>query len=669
MEFEEVIALSKSKLQEGFERFVPSALGMLFVFFLLRAYEILFIWRHIFFQDIQLRIILVGFLFDLIFFLQMSALLCIIFMAFFLINKKTAVIIFRVLGIIFVFIYLLLILYFSKAALPLGSDLFGYSLAEITHTVGSAGGFNLIYPIAFIVFIALIFAVFNRFDKIKLPKAVIYLFYFFVVISVLGAKNLAPKSREFANTSDYTLAVDKLQFFVAKSYNFFFVGDFEIPISNYYYDTDNKDTTGFKYVDSNYPFLHIENSPDVLGNYFNIGTKKPNIVFLVTESLGKGYSGEGAYLGSFTPFLDSLAQHSLYWDNFLSCGGRTFAFPSSIFGSLPFAQKGFLELGNNMPPHFSIIKLLVSIGYTARFFYGGDSHFDYMDTFFKKQNVSQIIDLKNFGPGYSQMPSSGNGFTWGYGDKELFEKYFQVINKDTSKHRIDISMTLSMHSPFLIANQNYYKGEVDKIISKLNLSSDIIAQDKSYRQMLSTVVYTDDAYRYFFNQYKKRADYNNTIFIITGDHRMPEIPILNQIDRFHVPLIIFSPMLKRTAIFSSVSSQFDIAPSILAFLNKNYKIQIPTETTFMGSGLDTVRQFRDVHSYPLMRNKNELLDYLYHDYFLSDKILYRIDENLNLIPSNNQIMLDKVGNLFDDFMQRNDYMLKTKKLIPSQFIF
>lgn len=668
MEFEEIIKLSRTKLTECFKKFVPSAIGLLFVFILLRTFEILFVWRHIFFQDIKPGIILSGFLFDLIFFFQMSAVLFILFMIVFFINKKAAQIFFRTLGILISFIYLLLILYFSKAALPLGSDLFGYSLAEITHTVGSAGGFNLKYLIAFLVFISVNILIYNRINKLKLPNFVINLFYLFLVISVLGAKYLAPKSREFANTSDYSLAVDKMQFFVSKSYNFFFVGDFEIPMSNYYYDTDNNDTTGFNYVDNNYPFLHIENSPDVLGNYFNIGNKKPNFVFLVTESLGKGYSGEGAYMGSFTPFLDSLAKHSLYWDNFLSCGGRTFAFPPSIFGSLPFAQKGFLELNDNMPPHFSIIKLLIKNGYTAKFFYGGDAHFDYMDTFFKMQNA-KVIDIKSFGPGYKKMPSSGEGFTWGYGDKELFEKYFKVIDQDTSKHRIDISMTLSMHSPFLILNQNYYRNKVDQIISKLNLGADIIAQDKSYRDMLSTVVYTDDAYRYFFNEYKKRPDYNNTIFIITGDHRMPEIPILNQLDRFHVPLIIFSPMLKRTAVFSSVSSQFDIAPSILAFLNKDYNIQIPSETTFMGSGLDTVRQFRDVHSYPLMRNKNELLDYLYHDYFLSDKNLYRIDENLNLIPSNNQMMQDKIGNLFDEFKQRNDFMLKTKKLIPPQFIF
>jgi uncharacterized sulfatase len=201
------------------------------------------------------------------------------------------------------------------------------------------------------------------------------------------------------------------------------------------------------------------------------------------------------------------------------------------------------------------------------------------------------------------------------------------------------------------------------------LSTDIIAQDKSYKDMLSCVIYTDEAYRYFFNEYKKKDDFNNTIFIITGDHRMPEIPILNQIDRFHVPLIIFSPMLKRIARFSSVSSQFDIMPSILAFLKYNYKMQTPLQSTFMGSGLDTTRQFRNIHSYPLMRNKNELLDYLYNDYFLSDKTLCRIDEKLNLIPDNDQMMLDKINNLFDEFKERNNNMIKTKNLIPQNFIY
>ena len=41
-------------------------------------------------------------------------------------------------------------------------------------------------------------------------------------------------------------------------------------------------------------------------------------------------------------------------------------------------------------------------------------------------------------------------------------------------------------------------------------------------------------------------EYENTIFIITGDHSMPELGLwqISEIERYHVPLIIFSPLLK-----------------------------------------------------------------------------------------------------------------------------
>ena len=665
MESEEKLSSFKSRIIEGVKRFVPSALGLLVLFILLRVYEIVFIWNQLFFQDIQFLTILSGLLYDLIFFLQVSALLFIIYLLVFLIKPRAALIAFRILSTIIIFIYLLLILYFSKSAIPLGADLFGYSVSEITQTVGSAGGFNFVYLVIFLLFIGLIQGVLVLFNKIKLPKGILSFFYVLLIISVLSSGILAPNSRNFSNTSEYSLVVNKLQFFVSKSYEYFFAEDFEIPVSNFYYGVDTSNT-GFKYVNKNYPFLHEENSPDVLGNFFNVSDKKPNFIFLVTESLGKAYSGPGAYLGSFTPFLDSLAAHSLYWDNFLSCGGRTFAFPPSIFGSLPYAEKGFLELGNKMPLHFTIIKFLEKHGYTGRFFYGGDSHFDNMDIFFKKQGVSQIIDMKNFGRGYKKMPASASGFTWGYGDKELFKKYLDVIGNDHSTNRIDVALTLSIHSPFIVEKMSNYRKKFNRILSELNLSPDIIARDKSYKDKLTCVLYTDDAYRYFFNEYKKRPDFNNTIFIITGDHRMPEIPISTQIDRFHVPFIIYSPMLKKTAKFSSISSQFDIAPTILAFLNKNYGMKIPTETTFIGSGLDTTRQFGNRHSYPLMRNKNELVDYLYHDYFLSDKTLFQIDDTMDLIPVDDKTLKDKIINLFDEFKQRNAAMLKTKKLIPPE---
>ena len=44
---------------------------------------------------------------------------------------------------------------------------------------------------------------------------------------------------------------------------------------------------------------------------------------------------------------------------------------------------------------------------------------------------------------------------------------------------------------------------------------------------------------------------------------MPEIPMKTKIDRYHVPLIIYSPLLKQPAQFESISTHFDITPSVI----------------------------------------------------------------------------------------------------------
>lgn len=658
----------RNKLHDALVYFISSTLGLLAIFFLIRTYEIVFAWNHTAGQSSKFLMLLSSYLYDLIFFLYAIAFVGIIFLVLFFIHKTTAKIILNALFVFFSLGYVLLILYFSKSAVPLGSDLFGYSLTEISETVTAAGGFNPLYFIAFGVFVAIVIAVLWFFRKLKLNQKVITISIVLIIASAIFGSGLKPEPKDFANTSVYFAVVNKLQFFTSKTYSYFFEKDLELPVSNYFIEDTGGENITYNYTDDKYPFLHKEETQDVLSNFFNVSDKKPNFVFIITESLGRGYSGENAYLGSFTPFLDSLEKKSLYWENFLSTGGRTFAALPSIFGSLPFAEKGFLELGDKMPKHFSLIKYLKHYGYTANFYYGGDAHFDLMDVFLRRQNIDLILDQKNFGDGYKRMPTASSGFSWGYGDKDLFKRCFDVINSCKTDNQINILLTLSMHSPFIVDNMDYYRAKFDEVYSKLHLDPQTMDALKNYKDMLSCVLYTDDAFKQFFTDYSKRPDFNNTIFIITGDHRMPEIPITTQIDRFHVPLIIYSPLLKRAAKFSSVSSQFDITPTLLAYFANRYHTKKITESTFIGSTLDTTRQFRDIHSYPLMRNKNELLDYLYHDYFYSDQTLYKISPDLDISPIDDKVTENKIANMFEDFKRRNNFMVQTGTLIPDSLL-
>ncbi len=658
----------KNKLIDATKYFASSSLASLFIFFLIRVYEILFVWKNILKQGIRFNLLYLSFFSELNFFFEIAAILIVVFLIIYMIHQKTSKLILNVSLTLVIIIYLLLDLYFTKTSIPLGSDLFGYSTFEINQTVTSSGGFNPIYLVLLLLFIGIVSGIMFLFHKIPFNLTFIKLYFFLIIASLIFGDQINPQAQNFSNTSEYYLVINKMNFFTGKTYTYFFEKEDELPISNYYIDSGEAEEVFFKYTDNNYPFLHEENTKDVLANFFNVGEKKPNFVFIITESLGRGYSGENAYMGSFTPFLDSLAKHSLYWENFLSTGGRTFAAPPSIFGSLPFGEKGFLEMAENQPANFSLIKYLKRYGYKIYFYYGGHSHFDLMDVFLKKQNVDLIIDENNFGNGYNKMPAKGNGFSWGYGDKDLFKRGFSMINSNNSENQLNIFLTLSMHDPFLVDNQDHYREQFDEIYSNLHLSPDIMANVKSFRDILSTVLYTDDAFRYFFNEYKKREDFKNTIFIITGDHRMPEIPITTQVDRFHVPLIIYSPLLKRPAKFSSVSSHYDITPTLLALLEDQYKMEKISFSTFIGTELDTARQFRNIHKYPLMRNKNELIDYLHGEYFYSDKTLYKILNDLRIVPLENKTIENKIENEFADYRRRNSFMLQTKKLIPDSLL-
>ncbi len=668
MELENLKNRIKENLAIGLRYFTSVSLGLLLFILLIRTYEVIYIWPTMLHRSIELNYLLQIFFYDLVTFLYVSAIIGSFFIIVFQFHKLTAKILLIIVLVLLTLISLMLVLYFSKSKIPLGSDLFGYSLFEINETITSAGGLtivNIVILASVIIASAFIFILFGR---IKLKKSFGYSYCFLAVITFSFVSDLNPQPENFSSTADYFAFVNKSQFFTSKTYSYFFEKELDEPIYSFYIETEDSTDISVKYTDSNYPFLHEENTPDVLSNYFNVGDKKPNIVFIIIESLGRGYSGENAYLGSFTPFLDSLAKQSLYWENFLSTGGRTFAALPSLLGSLPFGEKGFLEMGSSMPSHFSLIKYLKKYGYKTHFYYGGDSRFDMMDEFLKKQKIDLIIDEKNFGNRYNKMPSGGSGFSWGYGDKELFKRSFEIIEKVKQENQLNIFLTLSMHSPFIVENMDYYHDKFEKICSTNKLGSEISNTVRTYKEMLSCVLYTDDAVREFIDEYKKRDDFENTIFIITGDHRMPEIPIIDQIDRFHVPLIIYSPLLKRSAKFSSVSSQFDVTPSLLPFLSIHYQMEEVTQSTFIGSGLDTTREFRNTHRYPLMRNKNELLDYLFKDYFYSDKKLYRILDNLGIVPIDDNYSENVISNEFSDFKKRNDVMIKTKRLIPDTLL-
>jgi uncharacterized sulfatase len=482
----------------------------------------------------------------------------------------------------------------------------------------------------------------------------------------LPIKQLNPDPSTFSDEFSLFAANNKLGFF-AQSLSTHYLHQGSLNKHEFTFNTVASSPEGnpFTYINPEYPFLHQETTPDVLGEYLNLGKTPPNIVLIIVESLGRAYSGQNAYLGSFTPFLDSLMQKSLYWENCLSTSGRTFQVLPTTLASLPFGEHGFAELEDKMPDHLSLISILKKqAGYSSSFVYGGEAEFDKMDAFLNRQGIDQIIDSRKFGSDYTKLPASASDFSWGFGDHEIFRRYLEDLKAKPDTPRMDVMLTLAMHSPFIVTNQEYYNRKFAERLDGLNLSEKTKSFDQQYVKQLASVLYFDESIRYFFSEFSKTKEFANTIFIITGDHRMPEIPISTQIDRFHVPLVIYSPMLKKTEKFSSIISHFDITPSLIAMLNGAKYIKRPTVAAWIGHGLDNSVDFRSLQTYPLMRNKNEILDLLSSDQFLSNQTVYQIAPDLNIEPQENANRQKQLKEELDNFIRKNNYACKNNKLIP-----
>lgn len=531
--------------------------------------------------------------------------------------------------------------YHLTTLLNLGADFLGYSVNDIFTTVSASESLSVFYFIPFILF-PLLFLVLNKYISKQQLNKTKYLILGSVTTFVLGLKLLFP---DFSNRNYQ----NKLAFFTADIIRF--------QIEKKEFSTENL------FYKKEYPLIKpFDSTPDVLAPFFQINEEKPNIVMILVEGLGSEFIGKNEYSG-FTPYLDSLVPKSLYWENFLSNAGRTFGVLPSITGSLPYGENGFLEL-NPLPSHISLISILKANDYTTSFYCGDNSSFDRKINFLEYHGIDNVTDVNKFGSDYKKTKENEGGFTWGYPDSEIFKKYLTETDS-RQLPRLDIIMTLTTHEPFDFPEKNEYLKKVDSIISsdkKLHVAKSKV---NTYKDIFACLLYTDNSIKNFIGSYSKRPEFQNTIFIITGDHRLIPIPQKDKLCRFHVPLYIYSPLLKKTQSFKSVSSHSDITPSLISFLMNNYKMNKMEKTTWMSTGLDTSVKFRNIHKIPIMQNKGNISEMVYKDYLYSDGELFRINENFELSKSNDSEMLNAIEDTLREAKKLNAYLTLKNKIIPN----
>ncbi len=427
----------------------------------------------------------------------------------------------------------------------------------------------------------------------------------------------------------------------------------------YYYEHE--------YVSKEYPFLNKRHTCNPWGNFFIKGEEPPSIVMIIVEGLNNDFllPDDGVML---MPFLDSLKNESLYWDHFLGTGERSFAVLPSMIGSLPHGEIGFSMLGD-MPLHLSLINQLNPYGYKTGFFYGQSGYFHNKESYLYRNNIDIFVDKENFDDGFTKIYDPKSDYFWGYHDRDLFRNYFMITGDDKRCRRLDIFFTGTMHSPFAIDNEKHYNSRYDRIINGSNLPPERIAYYQNYKHYLRTLLFTDDALRYFFENFSKNRCYENTIFIITGDHPMTEVLVANPLKKYHTPLIVYSPLLTRSKTISSVAGQFDVLPALINLLERNFEIDFGKYSSIFGLPADTTREFRSRAMIPFMRGNRLVDELLYNNYFLSGGRLYDVRPGFEIIPVDKPKIKEKMQMMLKAYNKVNDDMIREARLIPDSLFF
>jgi len=417
-----------------------------------------------------------------------------------------------------------------------------------------------------------------------------------------------------------------------------------------------------------YPLYRINHQENPLGPFFELKESPPNIIFLVVESLSSSFSGTNADEISYTPFLDSLAIHSLYFDNSLSTSERSFAVLPSVLGSLPHGKNGFTSNMVGYPNNETLATWLFKNGYNGDFHYGGYARFDFMDMFMNSQGFENIYDRNEYNYEGTGLRTSIDSIPFGIPDKPFFKSVIEKTSqRQTNTPFLDVYLTLSMHYPYMIEDHEKYYERAKKTIEKANVKEQIKKKHRKYITEFATFHYTDDALKWYFNEQKKSETHQNTIYVILGDHMMGEIAQNSPIEKYRSVLMIYSPLLKSTEIIKGTNTHLDIAPSFHNLLQEKYNFPALDSVSWLGQPFDTSSTFQCNRDVLFMRNNRETVDILHREYYLSNGKLFTISERLKLTPSKDKeqkIVLEKlleISTLLHDDIVTRDLLIPNKK--------
>ncbi|MBT3587846.1 MAG: LTA synthase family protein, partial [Flavobacteriaceae bacterium] len=302
----------------------------------------------------------------------------------------------------------------------------------------------------------------------------------------------------------------------------------------------------FKRVSYDISSDQIDHFVSPIKHYTTNEKSTPNIVLIITESFGREYSGSfNKDMGienytSYTPFIDSLAAHSLIFPNAFANGYKSIHGMSSILSGIPSFNGAFTSSSYSNQEIESVVSILNELDYDTSFFHGAaNGSMGFL-------GFGNILGFDNYYGRTEYNNDDDFDGTWGIWDEKFLNFTKEVLNEKEQPFFSTI-FTVSSHDPYKIPKE--YEGKFPK----------------GNVQMHQSIGYTDYSFKTFFEASKNEDWFNNTIFIITADHgNQTDYNEYKQIiNRTATPILIYKPDNSLAGVKKELAQQIDIYPTII----------------------------------------------------------------------------------------------------------
>ncbi|MBR3724334.1 MAG: LTA synthase family protein [Bacteroidales bacterium] len=293
-------------------------------------------------------------------------------------------------------------------------------------------------------------------------------------------------------------------------------------------------------------------TPDSLKHQYN------NIVVIVLESFSQEYMGcyNHGIMPSFTPFLDSLAQHSIVYQGRAN-GKKSIEGIPAIFSSLPTLMPFPITMSDYADDSLRALPgILRDNGFHTAFFHGSYNGVMSFDKLCARMGFQEYYGQNEYMADRLSKESDYDG-VWGIFDEHFLQYMVRRLSTFPQPFFSGV-FTISSHHPYTMQPER--KGQFPE----------------GPHPLCQVVAYSDNALRLFFEAAKQTDWYEHTVFLITADHSGQGLSReYNDYNGWYrIPMIIHLPESATDNtdnnpphhVYSRLMQQTDIMPTLLDYL-------------------------------------------------------------------------------------------------------